>query len=492
MTAPQVRGGYRLLVLVFVLALLSPAAYAAISPGSADLGPGTVAEPADERTYVSVQGFHFAGYGRPKKPARLVAADGDAGLAWHFDDGRVGDWFYEVDPLENGTLFVTSTYPGGTIAFEYDPDAGEVVRRHERTGLVDTHRVKRLDENRLLIANMRATENGVSDDRLLIENAETGEAEWEWYFRDHYPNDTDGGFDEDWTHVNDVEIVRGGDPRQALGRQYRLNGTTQGRYVMASPRNFDQVIVVDRRIDDIVMRLGEDDDHGTLFEQHNPDYLEREDGTPVILVADSENDRVVEYERDCGDEDPRLGAGTPPEDCEWTLVWAVDGFSWPRDADRLPNGNTLVTDTLNHRVVEVTPAGEVVWEFYAAWGPYEAERGAPGSNGPTMTDHGTTGRVTVSGGADSSPATRYTVADGISDAAAGTPVAAEADRLATTYSHVEPWVRPVWMGSWTFLSFVLGLLVALGWGLAEAVTHRKRIVAGISTRLGAGERDEPS
>ncbi|PSQ17991.1 arylsulfotransferase [Halobacteriales archaeon QS_8_69_73] len=449
----------RLAAAVAVLAFLVPAAYAAVSPGSADLGPGTVAEPADERTYVSIQGFHFAGYGQSKKPARLVAADGAAEPVWRFDGGPDSRWFYEVDPLPGGTLFVTSTNPDGTVAFEYDPATDEVVRRYDRPGLIDTHNTAWLGDGRLLVANMRATENGVSDDRLFVRNVTTGEIEWEWYFRNHYSEDTDGGVDDDWTHVNDAETVGDGD-----------------RYVLASPRNFDQVIVVDRRTDEIAMRLGEDGNHSILDEQHNPDYLEREDGTPTMLVADSENDRVVEYERDCGDADPRLGAGTPPADCGWKLVWAVDGFNWPRDADRLPNGNTLVTDTLNHRVVEVTPDGEVVWEFHATWAPYDAERGAPGSDGPTMADRNAGGRVTVSGGADDSPASRYRVADAI--AAAG------AEELASTYGHVEPWVRPAWMGSWAFLAAILGVLVALTWGVAEAVGRRDRLAAALDRGRG--------
>ena len=33
-------------------------------------------------------------------------------------------------------------------------------------------------------------------------------------------------------------------------------------------------------------------------------------------------------------------------------------------AQRLPNGNTLITESTRGRAVEVTPAGEIVWEFY--------------------------------------------------------------------------------------------------------------------------------
>jgi hypothetical protein len=326
-------------------------------------------------------------------------------------------------------------------------------------GVIDTHNVNLLSENRLLVANMRAYDGSVSNDRLYVQNTETGEREWEWTFHDYYDNGTDGGFGEDWTHVNDVNVIG-----------------ESGRYILTSPRNFDQVVVVDRETDDIVMRLGADGDHDTLFEQHNPEYIEREDGTPVIIVADSENDRVVEYVRDCGDADPRLGAGTPPSECEWTLAWSVEGFNWPRDADRLPNGNTLVTDTLNHRVVEITPEGEVVWEFYAAWAPYSAERGENGANGPAMADLETTGNHTVSGGGDAGPAARYDVADGIADLGSQTPFEERFDEVASRYSHIEPWFRPAGVGSWAFLSAVLGLLVALGWAGTAGFRNRGRIV----------------
>ncbi|WP_178915069.1 aryl-sulfate sulfotransferase [Natronomonas gomsonensis] len=451
----------RVVLAVLVFVLLLPAAYAAVNPQTLELGAGTVEEPAAETTYVSVQGFHFAGYGKPKKPARLVAADENGSVAWRFDGDEVGArWFYDIDPTADGDLFVTATYEGGTVVFEYDTATEAVEWRHDMPGRLDTHDTTRLSEDRILVAHMRNTRDGVSDDRLYVENTTTGDTEWEWLFREHYPNGTDGGFDADWTHVNDVDVV----------------GPDDG-YVLASPRNFDQVILLNRSSGDIAMRLGSDGDHDTLFEQHNPDYLERDDGTPVILVSDSENDRVVEYERDCGDADPRLGAGTPPESCEWDLVWSVEGFNWPRDADRLPNGNTLVTDTLNHRVVEITPEGEVVWEFYAAWAPYDAERGQQGSNGPTMADHGTTGSYTVSGGGDGGVADRYHVADAIADVGSYTPLKSSFDGIATRYSHVEPWFRPVWMGSWTFLSAVLGVLLALGWAACELLARRERLLA---------------
>jgi hypothetical protein len=448
-------------VLLLALALFLPAVHAAIAPLSLGLSPGTVEEPAERTTYVSVQGFRHAGDGNEKKPTRLVAATGNATVDWRFEGRSLGSfWFYDVDPLENGNLLVSTTSPNRTMFVEFDPESVEPVR----TGTLainDTHDIARLPDGRLLVANMREHDDGVSNDRLFVYDPETGTVGWEWRFRDHYPNDTDGGFGQDWTHVNDVDV---------LG---------EGRYVLASPRNFDQVIVVDRRTDDIVMRLGSDDDHDVLHEQHNPDYIEREDGTPVLLVADSENDRVVEYERDCGGADPRLGADTPPAECSWELVWSVEGFNWPRDADRLPDGNTLVTDTLNHRVVEVTPQGEVVWELQIPWGPYDAERGAQGSAGPTMADRNVNGTVQVHGGADRGPQARFSVADAVEALGAGTPAESTTEWLSRQYAHVEPWVRPVWMSSWAALSTVLGAFLLVGTGLRRVVARRQRIYAAV-------------
>jgi uncharacterized protein (UPF0248 family) len=48
-----------------------------------------------------------------------------------------------------------------------------------------------------------------------------------------------------------------------------------------------------------------------------------------------------------------------------TVVWQSRGFAREdaplRDADRLSNGNTLITGAT--RIVEITAAGEVVWQL---------------------------------------------------------------------------------------------------------------------------------
>ncbi|MHA1684135.1 MAG: aryl-sulfate sulfotransferase [Promethearchaeota archaeon] len=58
---------------------------------------------------------------------------------------------------------------------------------------------------------------------------------------------------------------------------------------------------------------------------------------------------------------------TPQGSIAWNVSSAggVD-FNWPHDADYLPNGNFLVADTLNDRVIEINRSGDVEWEWHVA------------------------------------------------------------------------------------------------------------------------------
>jgi hypothetical protein len=101
-----------------------------------------------------------------------------------------------------------------------------------------------------------------------------------------------------------------------------------------------------------------------------------------VVVADSLNDRVVEYQRRDGS-------------WEQTWVWNDSETIWPRDADRLPNGHTLVSDSNGNRVLEVNESGDVVWSvpYYSV---YEAERlgtGDESAGGPSAVRANLTSRT---------------------------------------------------------------------------------------------------
>ncbi|MFC4448510.1 arylsulfotransferase family protein [Halorussus aquaticus] len=444
-----VRGAVALVVLALVApAAISGATYLATTDDPTNLR-ASVDDSANGTTVISIQGFHFQGMANANKPARLVAVGPRGGVKWvHNGSGFDARWFYDVDPLENRNLLVTATTPNATLVYELNPETQERVWT-ERLPIHDTHDVDRINGDQLLVANMRAPDFG---DRIFVYNTTTDETVWEWKFENHGYTPSGGGGENDWTHVNDVDKIG------------------EGEYLV-SPRNFDQVIVVNRSTDSVTMRLGSDGDHATLYEQHNPQYLESENGTPTVLVADSENDRVVEYARN--------------DSGGWTRTWSVGtrGLNWPRDADRLPNGNTLVVDTMHHRVFETTPTGEVVWEFHAPWAPYDAERITYGDEpgGPTARDMGETGEYNLSGSGLKVGGDTKTVSFWLAEAFEGTPVAGQANHFARVWAHVTPWIRPVWMTSWEFLGAILAGGTVLAWGLGEAVYQRHRIRRGIST-----------
>jgi PGF-CTERM protein len=346
--------------------------------GDAHPCTGTVAEPANGTTVISVQGMRFGEDGG-KRPAKLVGVGPEGEVQWVHQMAEKYDvrWGYDVDPLPNGNLFVTAELRDEhSLFYEFNPRTQETVWA-KRLPIADTHDADLIDGGEaILVANMRNYNESAerNDDRLFVYNRTTEEIEWEWRFDDHYdPAELEENYTDDWTHVNDVDEI--GD----------------GLY-LASPRNFDQAIVVNRSTDEIEMKLGEDENYDVLNQQHNPDYLESENGTPTLLVGDSENDRIAEYANPDGD----LTNGTG-----WERTWTLEGdLAWPRDADRLPNGNTLVTDSANDRVIEVTSEGEVVWEAYSPWLVYDAARvSVPGEHatGPTATDMNATGTYEVNG-----------------------------------------------------------------------------------------------
>ncbi|WP_276302393.1 arylsulfotransferase family protein [Halorussus lipolyticus] len=468
----------RAVVFVVIVSLFAPSAVSALTyePSDTDLQKGTIESPAGGTTVISIQGFKFQGQANGKKPARLVGVGPRGDVQWVHNGGESITWFYDVDPINGSNLLVTGTkHVAGqkdpTVVYEYNPETDEKLWTETFESAHDTHDVDLINGDQLLVANMRNynPEKEVNEDRIFIYDRGTNEVVWEWQFRNHTDwtkkqggtYAAEDGSGDDWTHVNDVDKI------------------AEGQYLI-SPRNFDQVMVINRSTKDIDMRLGSDNNYDVMNEQHNPTYMESDNGTPTILVADSHGDRVVEY--------AKRGDG------DWEQTWQVgsqQSFNWPRDADRLPNGNTLIVDSNNHRVVEVNTEGEVVWEFYAPWAPYDVERMHLGDEAmsaddrPTMADQNAEGEYPITGSAGLTPGTgqKLTFSQWLTAAFAGTPIAEPMGKFATQWSKIAPWVRPVWMGPWDFVGAVAGGLLLVGWILGELLYNRKRISSGVRRRI---------
>ena len=156
---------------------------------------------------------------------------------------------------------------------------------------------------------------------------------------------------------------------------------------------------------------------------------------PTVLVADRENDQVVEYRKD--------GEG-------WTRTWEYHGeLNWPRDADRLPNGNTLIADSGGDRVLEVTPRKRVVWKMDLNQNLYDVERLRYGdeAQGPpihTLVDPDSLDRVEAS----------------------VSPIAQVSEAF-EEYYFLSGWIFPPWMTRLNFVLSHVALLLAVWWGAAS-------------------------
>ncbi|MCO8245591.1 MULTISPECIES: aryl-sulfate sulfotransferase [unclassified Haladaptatus] len=450
------------IVLLVVVALLTPSVVSAITydPSVSNLKPGTIDQPANGTTIISVQGFNFQGEGNRKKPARLVSVGPKGNINWVYNGSKEGvSWFYDVDPLPNGNLLVVSTQRGKTVVYEMNPETKKKV--WSRTlPIKDTHDIDLINNGtELLVGNLRNynSSTGENNDRVYVYSLEKDKIVWQWHFTNYYDKNQGGEFTGDWTHLNNVQQI------------------APGKFAV-DPRNMDQVLVIDRKTKKVTMKLGEPGNTSILNKQHNPDYLESESGKPTFLVADSENNRIVEYEKDGND---------------WNRTWTLgssDTLTWPRDADRLPNGNTLVVDSSDHRVIEVTPEGKIVWEFYAPWLPYDAERIGTGdeSNGPTIADQNASGTYQISGSANLDPGTGKSLRMSVflGHAFAGTSMQDTMRHYGERWDQVTPFIRPIWMSEYAFIAVIFAILLLVLWLLGELVYQRKRISNGLKYRLG--------
>ena len=394
------------------------------SAASAEEGASNATKeaPTPGNTLISSQSYRNKG--------KLIEVTPAGEVVWEYapEDSRV----FDAEVLDNGNLLVSvatrlpaAECPDRALDVaadhcvynrvqELDYGSKDVVWKYSWYDAYITHHEVH-DADRLPNGNTAIVDMG-NDRALVVDRA--GEIVWEWKadrylapgseFYEQYGGDPNPGDEADWTHINDIDRL--------------VNGNFQ-----LSIRNFDSVIEVDPESKEVVGVIGRPGNHTRLYEQHNPDRLE---SAGTVLIADSENDRVIEYD---------LRTGEP--------VWTYGGtglLTWPRDVDRLPNGNTLITDSQRNRVIEVDAEGEVVWEYGGAPFAYSADR------------------VGVPEDATGLPSGRT-----LDSRVAEGPLVGAVSKLAS-YAR---FVVPAWIGVPVLLN-VLSLVASGGWLLAELYRAR--------------------
>lgn len=373
----------------------------------------------------------------------LVAID-RAGEVLYFNDSHDGYW--DIDPNPEGETTVTysatekvknsslcrplgrENYCVRQMIERMNLTTGNVTRLYSRIDpryhYSEWHDVQQVNESHYVVADMFS-------DEVFIVNTTSGLVVWEWNAQNHLSLDTGNEYPKDWVHLNDVELL------------------PDGR-IMVSLRNQDQVVFLSKEgkvIDEFT--LGREDEHSILYEQHNPDYIPEEKGGPAVLVADSENNRIVEYQWS--------------DSTSWSQSWSWrdNQVQWPRDADRLPNAHTLITDTHGGRVIEIDRRGDIVWSIDVPLA-YDSERLATGeeSSGPSATAADLRSRV-------SSPVESTTLLSRIRSKVI--------NELPNKWVNALEHVLPLWMGFYDFFLFVVCTLTLFIWLTFEGRWSNVRI-----------------
>ena len=194
---------------------------------------------------------------------------------------------------------------------------------------------------------------GVMYSDKVVEMTKEGAVVWEWHAWQHLDPEVDRitpqDWREEWTHANAVEELPEGD-------------------ILVSFRNISTIAIIERRTGKIRWRLGPE----VLAQQHHPTLLPNGN----ILVFDNGTHRV---------NNPFTFSRVLEIDpATKRIVWSyqdqpIFNFYSPYEssAQRLPNGNTFICEGVFGRLFEVTPEGQVVWEYV---NPYFGEVALLGEN----------------------------------------------------------------------------------------------------------------
>lgn len=174
-----------------------------------------------------------------------------------------------------------------------------------------------------------------ADDQLadphVKEVNSNGALVWSWYANSAFNYEPYASiYDDGWTHVNAVTRLAGGN-------------------TLVNLRNFNMTVEVNHS-GKVVWSNDWSTIGGTNADPHDPEI--ETNGHIVVCLQNTSPYSVVEIDKTTGE-----------------LIWsyARDGLRTARDADRLPNGNTLIVGVLRPEedsvIFEVTTDGEIVWQL---------------------------------------------------------------------------------------------------------------------------------
>lgn len=323
--------------------------------------PQAVGNPEPGLTLFPIRNTSGVVPGQPIPRGLAVAVDSTGRVVWFAEPAtHVGD----LRLLESGRVlyisgnraYETTLHGGVTWASPDDPD---LAIHHEVFPLPNGNFLALIFEFQEVLRNLELqTWRG---DAIVELDRDTGQIVWSWSSFDNFSTldfDPDrmqnpGLTGYDWTHSNAVVFDQ------------------SDNSIYLSLRHLSRITKIDYATGDIIYNMGFDMPSGdadfgdNLFSfQHAPQLLPNGN----IMVYDNGN------RRDHVDQSAQTGitraieltfsSGNRPEPASITWEYTQTVYSsFVGDTDRLPGGNTLVTAGPQKTIVEVNPAGAVLWQL---------------------------------------------------------------------------------------------------------------------------------
>jgi len=253
----------------------------------------------------------------PFAGGEIVELDWDGNVVWRYVDPLLD--CHDRAPLKNGNIMVN----------KYVKVPQDIAAK-VKGGLPGTER------------------DGVMWGYVMQEINRKGEVVWEWLSYEHLDPELDAltpmGIRFIWPGWN--SIIE----------------TPDGR-IMTCSFNTSYLHIIDRKTGDVQWRWGQ----GIIAFPHNPTMLDNGN----VLVLDNGRSRYSWWPPDWS-RVIEVNPNTNEIEWEYKDDNPVD-FHTPYigGCQRLPNGNTLICEGAMGRLLEVTPKGEIVWEYIV---PFYAER----------------------------------------------------------------------------------------------------------------------
>ncbi len=210
------------------------------------------------------------------------------------------------------------------------------------------------------IAVIYRTKSEFTDDLVFLDQA--GNVSWTWQSKGHLDADFPTTPEEarDLTHFNSVQVLPDNPHHRAGDTRFKPGN------VLFSARNLNHIYIVDPDSGQVVWKYGEG-----LDWQHEAVLLgDDTPGAGNILLF---NNRY--HSEDRRSEVIELNPITNE------VVWRYSPEGFFSDTagvgQKLENGNVLITSSRGGRLFEVTPSGDVVWQWQPPYLPMRVNRYAP-------------------------------------------------------------------------------------------------------------------